>query len=188
MGLLHSSRWSRSIAAVALAAQLLGCATADSVRSAADLPIVHLSPTAILEQPADIEDVDYLSTGQPTEALLDEAAERGFAAVIDLRGADEDRGIDERSEVEARGMRYLAFPVATTSAATHERAEEFVDLVRGIDGPVLMHCASGNRVGSLLALAARAEGLDADAAFAVGEKAGLTRWRKAIAQKLAVDP
>ena len=45
-----------------------------------------------------------------------------------------------------------------------------MDLVRSIDGPVLMHCASGNRVGSLFALGARREGLDADAAFAVGEK------------------
>lgn len=173
---------------VGTAAVLFGCAATDALRPAAELPVVHLSPRAILDEPAQLDGVEYLSTGQPTAALLDEIAGRGYVAVIDLRGVDEDRGIDEQSEVEARGMRYVGFPVATTAAATYVRAEEFVELLRTVNGPVLMHCASGNRVGSLLALAARADGLDADAAFAVGENAGLTRWRKAIEQKLAVDP
>ena len=106
----------RSIAAVELAALVLvGCAASQSVRPAAELPVVHVSPQAIVEAPATLDGVEYLSTGQPTEALLDLIAEQGFAAVIDLRGAGEDRGINERSEVEARGMRYVAFPVATTS-------------------------------------------------------------------------
>lgn len=171
---------------VTLAALLAACA--GQPETIGDTAFVHMSADDIHGAPASLSGVRYLSTGQPDEAVLDAAADAGFVAVIDVRGLEEDRGMDERAEVEARGMQYVSFPVTVTEELTYDRSLDFARTVAAFDGPVLMHCISGNRVGSLVALAARAEGLDSEAAFAKGEEAGLTRWRKAVAQKLEVEP
>ncbi|MDX1480208.1 MAG: sulfur transferase domain-containing protein [Woeseiaceae bacterium] len=160
---------------------LAACASQPGMR---DADVVHLTPTEIREQPERLASARYVSTGQPDAAVLDAARAAGFVAVIDLRGSDESRGIDESAEVEARGMRYLALPLSTPEDATYDAANAFAAELAAIDGPVLMHCASGNRVGTLFALAARAEGASAEAALALGERAGLTRWRSEVVEKL----
>lgn len=150
-----------------------------------DPPIVHVPVRQLVNGDAELPESGYLSTGQPTQELLERAAEAGYAAVIDLRGEDEDRGIDERSVTEELGMTYVSIPLSTPADATLGAAAEVAGVLRGFDGPVLLHCASGNRVGALFALNAAADGATAEEALAVGEKAGLTRWESAIREKLA---
>ena len=162
-----------------------GCAPAD-VRLT-DTEVVHIPRTALLENSERLPDAGFLSTGQPNEELLDLAAAAGYAAVVDLRGVKEDRGIDERAEVEARGMKYVSLPTPDLSAATVEQAGRLAKILADIDGPVLLHCFSGNRVGSLFALEARAEGKSAEEALAFGEAAGLTRWRADIREKVEAN-
>lgn len=151
-------------------------------------PATHLTAEAMADHPESLDGQRWVSSGQPDASVLDVLADRGFVAVVDLRGVDEDRGMDERKEVEARGMRYETLPVETAEDATYDRAATMSSLLHSIDGPVLVHCASGNRVGAMFSLAARAEGATEAEALAIGEQAGLTRAREVVEEKLEDPP
>ena len=149
--------------------------------------ITRLSRSDIVADPASLPASGYLSSGQPDRAVLEAIAEAGFAAVVDLRGRDEDRGIDERGAVESLGMTYVSLPIPSPAEATFENAAALNEILAGIDGPVLLHCRSGNRVGALFALSAKSQGASREDALALGKAAGLTRWEKAIREKLEIE-
>ncbi len=113
------------------------------------------------------------TSGQPDAQSLKALAESGYTTVIDLRGPQENRGIDEQSLVEELGMTYFSLPVAGASGVTYENASVIDQLLSEVEGPVLVHCGSGNRVGALLALREKLNGADNEAALAFGRKAGL---------------
>ena len=148
-------------------------------------PIVWLDEDAIADGSAELPKSGYLSTGQPDAAVLDNIADAGFVAVVDLRTAEEDRGIDERAEVEARGMSYVSLPVSGSSGITWENADELDRVLERLDGPVLLHCGGGNRVGALFALREKQKGADAQQALAVGKAGGLTRSEQVVRERLA---
>jgi protein tyrosine phosphatase (PTP) superfamily phosphohydrolase (DUF442 family) len=52
------------------------------------------------------------------------------------------------------------------------------------DEPVLLHCASGNRVGALIALGTRLKGAETEAAIAKGKQWGLTGLEPIVRGKL----
>lgn len=57
---------------------------------------------------------------------------------------------------------------------TADNAQELHQLLQQEDKPVFLHCASGNRVGALLAIAAhQIEGKPADESLTLGRSAGL---------------
>jgi len=91
-----------------------------------------------------------LTAGQPSAAQITQLAESGVRTVIDLRSPDEARGFDEPATVRAAGLSYRNIPV--TSATLGDREfDELRALLRDENGrPVLVHCASANRVGALL--------------------------------------
>ena len=122
-----------------------------------------------------LEGVRMVSTGQPDQAVLEAAKDAGFVAVIDLRTEGEDRGLDEAAAVEALGMSYLSLPVAWAAGTTFENAAKLDAMLSEIDGPVFLHCQSGNRIGALVALQAGKDGASVDEAIALGKEAGLTR-------------
>ena len=125
------------------------------------------------------------SAGQPDEAALEVFADVGYVAVIDIRGAGEQRGIDdEASLVEEMGMYYVPFPIEDKSAISFENARKLDALIAEHDGPVLVHCGSGNRVGALLALRASLDGADDEAAIALGKEGGLTRLEGVVRERL----
>lgn len=152
--------------------------------------ITALSREDILENNELIPASGYLSTSQPDAEVLDLVAARGFVAVIDLRGESEDRGIDEQAAVESRGMRYVSLPIPSPEDATFENAAALEDVLAALgaehDGPVLLHCYSGNRVGSLFALIANSQGESAKDALALGKRARLTRWEPEVRGKLGL--
>jgi uncharacterized protein (TIGR01244 family) len=127
------------------------------------------------------------SAGQPSESQLVELADKGFAAVIDLRGGDEDRGYNEAEQVETLGMRYISLRITSPDTVNYTNAEALDAILSEIDGPVLIHCASGNRVGALLSLRQRLQGDDADTALAIGLAAGLSSpvLQEAVESRLA---
>jgi uncharacterized protein (TIGR01244 family) len=127
----------------------------------------------------------YLSTDQPNKEVLEIVAAAGFQAVVDLRTEAEPRGIDEADEVTKLGMQYFSLPVGDTQDLTYENAQILQQILSGLDGPVLLHCASGNRVGALFALRERLNGASAEQALLVGRKAGLTRSENAVKSRLA---
>ena len=118
-----------------------------------------------------------VSGGQPTEAQIESAAERGYRTVINLR-TEQEAGFEwERELVESSGMRYVHIPVAGGDGLTRENVEALDAALAEAreEGPVLLHCGSGNRIGAMLALrAAWVEGSDPDTALQYGLGTGLT--------------
>lgn len=145
---------------------------------------VALRPAQIVAEPELLEGARFISTGQPDRNVLQAARDAGVVAVIDLRGVDEDRGIDERDVAESLGLAYHALPVAGPDDVTYENAAVLDELLATIDGPVLLHCISGNRVGALFALRAREKGASPESALAIGRDAGLTRYESLVRERL----
>jgi len=129
--------------------------------------------------------VDNISSaGQPDRAAFEVFAKSGYVAVVDMRGPDEDRGFDEQDAVENLGMQYVAFPIVGTNAISFENAQELDELLGEFEGPVLLHCLSGNRVGALLALRYSQSGASDAEALAYGEAAGLTRLAPVVKERV----
>lgn len=123
--------------------------------------------------------------GQPTEAQLAQFKQEGVRTVIDLRGADEDRGYDEAAAMRQLGLRYERLPISGAEDLTAENAEKLKKLLDEGGDDVLLHCASGNRVGALLALMAKQqEGATNEEALKLGKDAGMKSLTPAVEQKL----
>ena len=150
---------------------------------------------AVTSLKVDLEQVVYLGTvsavdgvtsaGQPSEAALEVFADAGYVAVIDLRHPDEDRGFNAESVVDELGMHYVSLPIASGDAVNFDNARKLDEVLAEFDGPVLVHCASGNRVGALFALRARLNGASEEVALQHGREAGLTRLEGTVRERLA---
>jgi uncharacterized protein (TIGR01244 family) len=115
---------------------------------------------------------DLATGGQPTAAGLRRLRALGFRIVIDLR-TEAEGAVAEREAVTAAGLRYVSVPVTPES---FRRAD--VDAVAGVlydprRGAVLLHCASGNRVGGLWTALQVTRGRTYAAAEAEGRSIGL---------------
>lgn len=88
--------------------------------------------------------------GQVSPQHLENLARAGVRTVVDLRGADEPRGYDEPATVRAAGMDYVPLPIRH-GLITDETVDRFREVMRDpARRPVLVHCATANRVGALL--------------------------------------
>ena len=125
------------------------------------------------------------SAGQPDKAALEVFADSGYVTVIDMRGRDEARGFEEAAFVEELGLQYVAFPIESEDDISFAKARQLDELLRENPGPVLVHCASGNRVGALLALRASIHGADDEEALRLGREGGLTRLEVVVRERLA---
>lgn len=86
--------------------------------------------------------------GQPTEAQISALAEAGYRTIIDLRGESEPRGFDEAAAIDAAGLEYIAIPMTQDTLGTSKPFADFVEIFDQVEHPVVVHCASGNRVGA----------------------------------------
>jgi uncharacterized protein (TIGR01244 family) len=114
--------------------------------------------------------------GQPGERDFDLLAGEGVKTVINLRtpGEMESLGFDERKTVEAKGMQYLHVPIATGEPGAEAIEQLMTAIDRAQDAPVLIHCASSNRVGYVWAMyRATRHGLDVESAVVEGKAAGM---------------
>jgi len=148
-------------------------------------PAVHVDIAAVAAS-RHVEPVDGItSAGQPDAGVFKVFADAGYVAVIDLRGAGEDRGLaDEAGTVRRLGMEYVSLPIEGGEAINFANARRLDALLSRFDGPVLVHCASGNRVGALLALRKSLHGADDEEAIEYGLDAGLTRAEGLVRQRL----
>ena len=134
-----------------------------------------------------VEPVDGVSmAGQPDAAALEVFAENGYVAVIDLRTEGEDRGFDEPAVVTSLGMEYVALPVRRGDI-TFDKARELDELLDAYEEPVLLHCASSNRVGALIALNAYEETGDAELALEMGRAAGMRSLESTVEKIIGKD-
>ncbi len=123
--------------------------------------------------------------GQPSPADLARLRTEGVRTVIDLRGSQEDRGYDEAAEARRLGLKYIALPIAGKDDVTPANAKALGELLRAQEGDVLLHCASGNRVGALLAMDAVARDASRQEALELGRKAGLKSLEPVVVERLA---
>ncbi|WP_233275219.1 beta-lactamase hydrolase domain-containing protein [Pseudoxanthomonas suwonensis] len=109
----------------------------------------------------------------------------GITRVIDLTPDAETPDFDEAAVVRAAGLRYDNLPIGGPGDLDREAVRKFDALLAGVDGPTLVHCASGNRVGALAALrAAWLHGANAEAAIAEGRRWGLTGLEPVVRERL----
>lgn len=134
---------------------------------------------------------DLYIHGQPTPEQIAALPSQGIASVINLRGTGEDSGFDEPAAVAAAGLAYHALPVAGPQDLTADTVARFSDLLAQArsKGPVLIHCASANRVGALLALEKGwLHGLASNDAVEIGRQAGLTGLEPVVSRLLEDGP
>ncbi len=131
------------------------------------------------------------SAGQPSPEQLSELGCQGLRTIINLRPPSEAIGFDEGVTAERLGLRYVSIPViglVDLTAATVARFAEALAAARKA-GPVLVHCASANRVGALMALEQGwMQGADPATALALGRSAGLTTLEAPVAELLMKPP
>jgi uncharacterized protein (TIGR01244 family) len=118
---------------------------------------------------------NVLTSGQPTQEQFQLLASSGVKHIVNLRPAEE-QDWDEAAYVKSLGMEYHSIPVAGAAGVSMANAQTLDELLNNLGGqPVLVHCASSNRVGALHALtASHHEGASADTAIAAGKEWGLT--------------
>ncbi len=145
---------------------------------------LHVDTDNVVKEGAVVPIDGITSSGQPDRAALEVFSKSGYAAIIDLRGENENRGIDEKETVESLGMDYVLFPIESRAAINFENAAELDKLIESYDAPVLIHCGSGNRVGAMLALRQSLNGADDEAAIEYGKEGGLTGLEDVVKNRL----
>jgi uncharacterized protein (TIGR01244 family) len=127
------------------------------------------------------------SAGQPEPAHWVALAVAGLRGVLNLRPPIEQPGRDESQEVAAAGLAYAALPIADAASLGRESAAALDQALRRLPTPLLVHCASGNRVGALVALReAWFAGADPQTALARGRAAGLAGLEPQIRRQLGL--
>lgn len=123
-----------------------------------------------------IQKNNVLTGGQPSFEQLKVLANSGVKYIINLRSIAEQKSINESDYVRALDMKYISIPVQGAHGITLTNAQTLVNTLQGLKGePVYLHCASGNRVGALIALSAQEiDGENAEAAIKKGKQWGLT--------------
>lgn len=122
-----------------------------------------------------------ITAGQPRGPEWARLAEAGVQTVVDIREAWEPRGHDEEAMVAAAGLRYVHIPLGNGRIA-----DETFERVRAAmrdreDAPVVVHCASGNRVGgALIPWWVLDEGLSEEEALQAAVNAGLASRSLAV--------
>lgn len=127
--------------------------------------------------------------GPPDEDAIDRAAEAGVRHIVNLMPAAERPDYDVESHAEKAGIRYHTLAISGADDLDRDAVEAFDTILREIgDEALLMHCASGNRVGAMMALrSGLLYELPPDDALAVGRHYGLTGLEDAVKQQLAGD-
>ncbi|MBP6750829.1 MAG: hypothetical protein KA144_14425 [Xanthomonadaceae bacterium] len=154
--------------ALMLALCAVGCASMrDDVAKAEPLAATPSGVALNRPQPG------LYTAGQPAASDWRAIADAGVHTVVNLRTATEMAGRDERAEVAATGMRYIEIPIDGPGGITPENAQRLRETLAAAGGDVLVHCASANRAGGLLAVALAQQGVVVDEALAIGRAAGM---------------
>lgn len=137
--------------------------------------IVSFNVSAGIESPKQVSEKLWVM-GTPSDEQLAEFADNGGDVVINLLSQKEMTESEETAVVTRNGMAYYHVPVNGADGVTLENAR-MVDriLLENSDKTVLVHCASSNRVGALMALRAGwLDGMPVEKALEVGREHGMT--------------
>jgi uncharacterized protein (TIGR01244 family) len=123
--------------------------------------------------------------GVPSAAAVPQLKALGFRTVVDLRTEGEGTAA-ERAAVESQGLRYVAVPVTAASLSVADVRTVAAVLDDPAAGPVLLHCASSNRVGAVYGAIQALKGRSLADAEAAAREAGLNSEAMAAAMKRVV--
>ena len=115
-----------------------------------------------------------LLCGQPTVEEFAEAKQRGIQVVITLREGGE-LDWDEGAALKQMGLEFHSLGFRRPESLTNEIIEKSLQLLKDSDSaPVMLHCASANRVGAIwLVHRVLNDGLSIDAATKEAKAVGL---------------
>ncbi|MGH8670652.1 MAG: fused DSP-PTPase phosphatase/NAD kinase-like protein [Burkholderiales bacterium] len=100
-----------------------------------------------------------------------------FSTIVDLRTPPEGTRA-EQVAAQAAGLRYFNIPISD-GAPTLEQLREFARLVEdSANHPLLVHCASANRVGAMWSLYRAFRGVPRETALVEGRAIGMTDGRE----------
>lgn len=126
-----------------------------------------------------------VSAGRLDADDISRVRDAGIRHVIDLTLDAETPDFDEAAAVRAAGLLYSNLPLRGAVDLTRENVMAFDAIVRDAKRPVLVHCASGNRVGAMAALrAAWVDGKEADEAIAIGRTWGLKGLEEEVRRRI----
>ena len=113
--------------------------------------------------------------GQPSREAIEALRKSGCEVIVNLRPPAECGDFDEAECARQLGLAYHNIPIAGPGDFGPDAVEALDRILKEAgDRPVVIHCASGNRVGALLALhACLKRGMSPQEAIAYGEKSGL---------------
>lgn len=129
-----------------------------------------------------------LAAGRIAPADVERLRAAGIRQVIDLTPDDETPEFDEAAAVRGSGLGYSNLALRGAADLTRDNVVAFDALMRRAPRPVLVHCASGNRVGAMAALrAAWVEGRPADEAVAIGRAWGLKGLEGEVRRRIEAE-
>ena len=124
---------------------------------------------------------NLMTGGQPSIKDLQTLAANGTKVIVNLRTAGEFKQFDEKKVVEDLGMKYVSIEVAGSDGINIENAQILDNVLKDMSQPVLVHCASSNRVGGLLAYRAfKLQGQSAEDSLKLGKAAGMRSTEKKV--------
>ncbi|KAA8985412.1 hypothetical protein F3089_01710 [Halospina sp. K52047b] len=124
--------------------------------------------------------------GQLADGAMAELKGMGFKTVVSLLNPRE--GLEaEREAAHDAGLNFYSISVSS-KAPTEEQVREFAGIVSATGNyPILVHCASSNRVGAMWALYRHQMGVPAEIALEEGKAAGLKTSREpAVRERLGL--
>lgn len=141
---------------------------------------------------ADLPNVTFptphrVSSGRLKAGDMDALKRAGIREVIDLSVDGETPDFDEAAAMRSADIRYHNLPIHGPQDLTRAHVAQFNQwLIDAGDQPTLVHCASSNRVGAMIALrASLIDGKSVDDAVAEGRRWGLKSLEPAVRERLA---
>ncbi|MBB1434606.1 MULTISPECIES: fused DSP-PTPase phosphatase/NAD kinase-like protein [Pseudoalteromonas] len=128
----------------------LACSLISITSYAQPLPSVNIKSVALTNYAHPQQHI--YTAGQPPKEQFQQLAKQGIKYVINLRG-DGENNWDEQALVTNLGLQYFSLPISSRADINIENAKKLQQLLaQASESPTLLHCASGNRVGALIAL------------------------------------
>ena len=151
--------------------------------------VVHANEQAPFgNQVSEVKNYNRATSQIATSGVIGDGAQalakHGFKTIIDLRTEAEGTQ-EEKLAVEAAGMRYVNIPV-TGAGINDAQLAAFTKAIEATQTPVLVHCASGNRAGTLWATYRMSKGVAPEIALEEGRTAGMSGAMEANV-KMAID-
>ena len=119
---------------------------------------------------------NFYFAGQPSAETLKSLKEDGLALVINLRSDAENakqtqNSFNEEELVKSLGMKYASVPMSGASANCPETVEKIAQVIKSVEGKILIHCASCGRVTNVwMAYLIKHRDFSVDEAISVGKQ------------------